>query len=325
MAYIGNDLQVAYPTYKVIDDISSSFNGSTTSFSLLVSGSAPAPLPLNSQQCLISVAGVVQRPDDTGTEGFRLSGGNIVFSSAPATGADFFGVVLAGADYVNAGGTFPDGSAAVPSITFSDDTDTGIYRSGSGGIGFTSNGVNIGTLPSNAGSADQVLSTNGTGTLSFVDRGRMVLETAKASTSGTSVDFTGIPSWVKRVTVMFNGVSTNGTSKLIAQLGTSSGVVSTGYASVALVFGSAASAYTTGFGVDDRASSTAVRYGMLLISNITGNTWASSANVANTDATVGSSAAGGVALSGTLDRLRITTVNGTDTFDAGSINILYEG
>lgn len=140
MAYLGNDLQVAYPTYRNIDDISGSFNGSTTSFALLVNGVAPVPLPLNSQQCLISVAGVLQRPDDTGTEGFRLSGGNIVFSSAPASGADFFGVVLAGADYVNAGGSYPDGSAAVPSITFQDDADTGFYRASSGVVGLTSNG-----------------------------------------------------------------------------------------------------------------------------------------------------------------------------------------
>ena len=139
MPYIGQNLQVAYPTYKVIDDISSSFNSSTTSFALLVSGAAPVPLPLNSQQCLISVGGVIQRPDDTGAEGFRLSGGNIIFSSAPTTGADFFGVILAGADYVNAGGTYPDGSVAVPSITFSDDTDTGFYRASSGVIGVTSN------------------------------------------------------------------------------------------------------------------------------------------------------------------------------------------
>jgi len=139
LAYIGNDLKVAFPNYKNIDDISGSFNSSTTSFALLVSGAAPSPLPLNSQQCLISVGGVLQRPDDTGSEGFRLSSGNIVFSSAPATGADFFGVILAGADYVNAGGTFPDGSAAVPSITFSDDSDTGFFRSSSGVIGVSSN------------------------------------------------------------------------------------------------------------------------------------------------------------------------------------------
>lgn len=82
-------------------------------------------------------------------------------------------------------------------------------------------GSNTLVLPTGNGSADQVLSTNGSGTLSFVDRGRMVLETAQATTSGTSVDFTGIPSWVKKITVMFNGVSTSGTSRFLIQLGDS--------------------------------------------------------------------------------------------------------
>lgn len=141
MAYIGNNLQVAYPTYKNIDDISGSFNGSTTSFSLLVNGVAPVPPPLNSQQCLISVGGVVLRPDDSGTEGFRLSGGNIIFATAPSGGADFFGVILAGADYVNAGGNFPSGSAAVPSITFDGDLDTGIYNASANELAITTSGT----------------------------------------------------------------------------------------------------------------------------------------------------------------------------------------
>jgi hypothetical protein len=148
VAYIGNDLQVAFSTYKNIDDISGSFDGVTTSFALLVNGAAPAPLPLNSNQCLISVGGVVQRPDDTGAEGFRLSGGNIIFSSAPNIAEDFFGVILAGADYVNAGANFPDGTLAAPSITFDQDNDTGYYRSGSGSVSFTSNGVAAGTWSS---------------------------------------------------------------------------------------------------------------------------------------------------------------------------------
>ena len=100
MAYIGNDLEVAFQSYLIIDDISSSFNGSVTSFALQVGGAAPVPLPINPQQCLISVAGVIQEPDPTGASGFNLSGGNIVFSSAPSGGASFFGVILAGADYV---------------------------------------------------------------------------------------------------------------------------------------------------------------------------------------------------------------------------------
>lgn len=192
MAYLGNDLQVAYPTYKNIDDISGSFNSSTTSFPLHVNGVAPVPPPLNSQQCLISVGGVVQRPDDSGSEGFRLSGGNIIFASAPTTGADFFGVILAGADYVNAGGAFPAGSGSVPSITFAGDTDTGLFNYAPNEIGFGTGGVHhltlttAGQLAHNSGTAaapsysftgdlntgiyrpgaDQIaISTNGTGRL----------------------------------------------------------------------------------------------------------------------------------------------------------------
>ena len=141
MAYLGNDLQVAFPTYRNIDDISGSFNGVTTSFPLTVDGVAPIPAPLNSQQCLISVNGVVQRPDDSGAEGFLLSGGNIVFASAPAGGVDFFGVILAGADYINIGANFPSGTALVPSITFDSDLDTGIYNPAGNQIGFTTAGV----------------------------------------------------------------------------------------------------------------------------------------------------------------------------------------
>jgi hypothetical protein len=77
-----------------------------------------------------------------------LSGGNIIFSSAPNTGEDFFGVILAGADYVNAGANFPDGTLAAPSITFDQDNDTGYYRSGSGSVSFASNGVAAGTWSS---------------------------------------------------------------------------------------------------------------------------------------------------------------------------------
>lgn len=148
MAYLGNNLQVAYQTYKNIDDISASFNGVTKTFALLVNGVAPVPAPLNSNQCLISVAGVVQQPDDTGTKGFKLSGSNIVFSSAPAGGASFFGIILAGSDYINVGANFPSGTAAVPSITFDGDPDTGLFNSASNELGFTTGGSNRLTIDS---------------------------------------------------------------------------------------------------------------------------------------------------------------------------------
>ena len=140
MPYLGNNLGVAFSSYKLIDSLTASFNGTTTSFALTVNGVTPVPFPLNEQNILISVGGVPQKPDSTGTEGFRFSGSNIVFSSAPKTGEAFWGVVLAGADRVNAGVQYPDGTASVPSITFASQTTTGFYRSGSGQIGVGING-----------------------------------------------------------------------------------------------------------------------------------------------------------------------------------------
>ena len=169
MPYIGNNLR-SNNAYQTIDDISGSFNGSTTSFALQVGSASPIPFPKYETQLIISVGGVVQEPDSSGTTGFKLLGRNIVFSSAPASGESFFGVILASADYLNAGGTFPDGTTAVPSITFSSDTDTGIFKSGNGLVSITSNGTKVATFPTSAGSADQVLATDGGGTLSFVDQ-----------------------------------------------------------------------------------------------------------------------------------------------------------
>ena len=137
MGYIGLSPTAAQQNYLTIDDISSSFNGSTTSFALQVGGVAPSPFPVTNS-CLISVGGVIQNPDDTGTEGFRISGTNIVFSSAPGSGQDFFGVVLAGADYLNVGANFPAGTIGNPSITFDGDLDTGIYRPSTNELGFVS-------------------------------------------------------------------------------------------------------------------------------------------------------------------------------------------
>ncbi len=149
-----------------------------------------------------------------------------------------------------------------------------------------------------------------------------------ASTTITIVglSFLDIPSWVKRITVMFNGVSTSGTSSVQIQLGTSSGFVTSGY--VAFSTRLAPSALATSFITSGVASvnitaTTDTLSGLITIANLTSNTWASSGNVYLSSSN-GSVTAGSIALSGTLDRVRITTVNGTDTFDAGSINILYE-
>lgn len=152
--------------------------------------------------------------------------------------------------------------------------------------------------------------------------------TAVASTSGTSIDFTSIPSWVKRITVMLNGVSTNGTSNPLVQLGAGS-VTTTGYLCYSAYAGGTnvadGSGFTAGFGIK-LANAANLYNGHFVFTNISGNAWIGSFVVGDNSAGTYYVAIGGgnITLGGTLDRVRITTVNGTDTFDAGSINILYE-
>ena len=149
--------------------------------------------------------------------------------------------------------------------------------------------------------------------------------TAVASTSGTSIDFTSIPSWVRRITVMFQGVSTSGTSNIQIQLGTSSGFTTTGYLGSTAYAGasSAGARSTTGLLVCQNDAAT-VSHGMAIISSLSGNNWVHQAVIGRSTTDFANLSGGSIALAGTLDRVRITTVNGTDTFDAGTINIIYE-
>jgi hypothetical protein len=152
----------------------------------------------------------------------------------------------------------------------------------------------------------------------------IVSSTAQASTSGTSIDFTGIPSWVKRITVVFNGVSTNGTSGRLVQIGAGS-VTSSGYSSTSCGVSTAASIQvsSSGYAVYGTSSPEATSC-ILSIVNVSGNIWVSSHSGQGNASSYSIFGGGVVTLSGTLDRVRVTTANGTDTFDAGSINILYE-
>ena len=150
------------------------------------------------------------------------------------------------------------------------------------------------------------------------------LGTSVASTSGTAILFSSLPSWVNRLTVMFSGVSTSGTSNLLIQFGAGS-VTTTGYVSgaqlqsgTAVNFTNSTAGFVLYFG-----SAAYLGYGSMIFNRVTGNSWVGSGYL-NTSTTTGTPSAGGVTLSGALDRVNITTVNGTDTFDAGTINILYE-
>lgn len=155
----------------------------------------------------------------------------------------------------------------------------------------------------------------------------LTFDTAKASTSGTSVDFSSIPSWVRRITVAFSGVSVSGTSIPLVQIGVGGSPTTSGYTAGTVALSSTASTQSTstqGFPVFANLASYAL-HGALSLVNVSGNLWVASGvfyNVATT--TYAAPVAGSVTLSGVLNMVRVTTVNGTDTFDAGTINICYE-
>ena len=162
--------------------------------------------------------------------------------------------------------------------------------------------------------------TSPTGTLYPLVSGTAV------TASGTSVDFTGIPSTAKRITVMFNGISTNGSSTPIVRLGDSGGIETTGYVSAAddsVTIGTT----TIGFLISGSMAAANTLFGCMTINLIGSNIWVAMGNLTS-DRTGGNvvnmSFSGGKTLSDVLTQVRITTVNGTDTFDAGSINIMWE-
>lgn len=150
--------------------------------------------------------------------------------------------------------------------------------------------------------------------------------TAQATTSGTFVDFLNIPSWARRITILFNGVSTNGTSNPLIQIGSGS-LTTSGYLSYGGYSGASSGGanWTTGFGIS-AGNSINLLYGKSTIELLGSNVYIGTNSLGqNSGGTYYFNfSSGSVTLSGALDRVRITTVNGTDAFDAGSVNVMYE-
>jgi hypothetical protein len=190
-----------------------------------------------------------------------------------------------------------------------------------------------GTLPI-ANGGTNLTSVGSAGNVLFTADGSVWSSTAKivrgtsVSASGTSVDFTGVPSWVKRITIMLSGISMTATGLYLFQIGTGGVPTTSGYSAV----------YTTAFGTNSVNTGTSTAgfpagggvatyafSGNIFLTNLTGNTWACSGLVSNTTTTpYTAQIAGAVTLAGTLNFVRMTSTVGTDTFDAGSVNILYE-
>ena len=205
-------------------------------------------------------------------------------------------------------------------------TPLSIAQGGLGLTTLTANAVMIGNGTSTPtfvapGANGNSLRSNGTNWVSTASS-NITSATAQASTSGTSIDFTSIPSWVKRITVMFSGVSGSGTSNFMIQVGSGS-VTTTGYLGQ-VSEGSSNVYFSSGFVLRVTNIAANTSNGIVILSLLNANTWTEFGNISTSATNSIGVSAGSIALSGALDRVRITTVNGTDTFDAGSINILYE-
>ena len=204
-----------------------------------------------------------------------------------------------------------------PSITFSDST-----TQASAGLTSASPVITSGVLTfpnaSTQSAAGLVV-----GSASAITSGTAV------SASGTSITYSSIPSWVKRITVIFNGVKTNGTSYRQVQLGSGSTTTS-GYTTSTAVWTTNASnlSPTTGFYLGSASGGSDTFYGHMVLTLLSpsANTWTASywTTFASGQQWVGTGMTGAVSLSGTLDRVVLTTVNGTDQYNAGQVNIFYE-
>lgn len=193
-----------------------------------------------------------------------------------------------------------------------------------------SSGATI-TSPVFAGTATGTLIVSGgvtanvTGNLtgSLTSGGSISSQTVQSASGTSAVNFTSIPSWVKRITILFESLSTTGSSILLAQIGSGS-YVSSGYTASAGYSGSITN-QTTGFGFTFNNAAANSHYGRAVIELISTNKWIFSCSIWQNGNNIVGTGVGSVIISGPLDRVRITTVNGTDLFDNGTINISYEG
>lgn len=166
----------------------------------------------------------------------------------------------------------------------------------------------------------RIYSKDDTGTeTSFVG---LTAGTAQASTSGTSINFTGLPAGIKQITLAFSGVSTNGTSNLIVQIGDSGGLEVTNYLG-SVNDGGTPTNYSSGYLLRSGNAAANINHGQIILTLIGTNTWAATHLMGLSNTNVISYGAGSKALSDTLDRISLTTAGGSDTFDAGLVNILY--
>lgn len=239
--------------------------------------------------------------------------------------------------------TIPASAAAASSLILAEDTDNGANTVQIiAPTAITSNRVltlpdETGTVVTTARTATDTqtgiveLATNaeaqtGTDTTRAVtpaamQAGKIVYGTA-VSASGTAVDFTGIPSWANRVTIMLQSISLSGTANLLFQLGTSGGIEASGYLGAGVVIGTGGVNHSTGFNIPIGSAADSI-HGAVVLNKITGNTWVVSGTPALSNTSLSCILGGSKSLGGVLDRVRITNT-ASNTFDAGTINVSWE-
>ena len=181
------------------------------------------------------------------------------------------------------------------------------------------------TLPNTDGDADQVLTTNGSGTLSFTTPTvytQNALGTETATTSGTSVEWTGLPTWVRQIVVNFNEVSLAGTADMLVQLGTSSDYVTSGYLSQSHNNSASTNGSSTSGFIIDNLGASEVLGGSMIITKVADDAWVEVFKGKTGNAS-GDAGAGTLNGSGTIDRIRLNLT--ASSFDAGSAGIWYVG
>jgi hypothetical protein len=291
-----------------------------------INGSATSLVVANGSSAIVACSGtawftvnIAAGSTLSSLEGLTLGAGDMLYATAADTLADL-AIGTAGQFLVtNAGATAPEWASRPTLVSLEGLT------LGAGDIVYATAADTLTDLA--IGTAGQSLIVNAGATAPSWGSS-IVSGTAQASTSGTSIDFTSIPSWVKKITIMFVGVSTSGTSNPLFQIGDSGGIEATGYLGAGGLVtdtGSDTVNYTTGFGLY-AGTAAGVTHGSIVLTlvNAATFTWAASGFFGQSNARVALSTAGSKSLTATLDRVRITTVGGADTFDAGSINILYE-
>jgi hypothetical protein len=216
-----------------------------------------------------------------------------------------------------------------------------VARGGTGGSTLNANSVLLGNGTSSIlfvspGTSGNVLTSNGTTWASAAGPG--ITAGTYTLLNNTVVDFTGIPSTVKRITIMIEAMSTNGTSVPLIRVGAGGILSSTGnYPNSQIAIPSGATpggtANSTGFPMNNSSAATNALTGTAVITRLLGAGGAYKYTYTAMWATVDGSGVGTRTMlcagsvdtaSSPIDTIRLTTVNGSDTFDNGYANILYE-